>query len=312
MSTIGIVGAGNVGATIAYACLVRGSAERLALHDVQGDRVRAQVLDLRHGQSFVPHAEIVGDDEVAVLAGADVVVHTASVRYELGQTRLDLAGRNVELLRDLVPRVLEVAPNALQIVVANPVDVLTDVIRALSGLPAARVIGTGTLLDSARFRALLATRCGVDAHDVQAYVVGEHGDSEVLVWSSATIAGVPVRRWVTPGGTPLTAAEEADIRNEVVRTGYEIVAGKGATTFAIALATARLCEAVLRNEHVVFPVSAGPTGVLGLPDVSLSLPRIVDRRGAGPPLPLDLDDHEQGALRASAHTIAGALRSLGF
>jgi L-lactate dehydrogenase len=308
MTTIAIVGAGNVGATVAFACLLRGTARRVVLHDIDAKRVRAQVLDLRHGLPFVPHTDIDGSDDLAVCAGADIVVHTAGAKQEPGQSRLDLAATNVALHRELVPRTVAVAPDALQLVVSNPVDVVTEVATRVAGLRAGRVFGTGTVLDSARFRELLAGRLGVSSANVHASIAGEHGDSEVALWSNVSIGGVPLDAW--PGAPD--ASERAVLRDAVAGAAYEIIEGKGATAFAIGVATARICEAVLRDEHRVMAVTARVHGVAGMGDVCLALPRLVGRAGVSEPLPVAMSDDELAALHRSAATIRSVLAQLGF
>ena len=309
---IAIVGAGSVGATIAYACMIRGVGRHLAVYDVDAAKVTAELLDLNHGLEFAPTATVDGGDDPAVCAGADVVVITAGAKQHPGQTRLELAGANVELCRAIVPRMLEVAPDALLLLVTNPVDVLTEVTRQLSGLPAERVVGSGTVLDSARLRWLLAQRCGVAVQNVHAHVVGEHGDSELPLWSTASIGGVPLTDWDVPGHGRLDPADLDGIAEEVRRAAEAIIRGKGATNYAIGLATARILEAILGDERRVLPVSAACRGEHGIDDVCLSLPRIVDRGGAGPAVPLTLDEDELRGLRASADTIRAVVRSLGF
>jgi L-lactate dehydrogenase len=190
---LAIVGAGSVGATLAYACLVRGAAQTVALYDLDSVKVDAEVLDLRHGLQFVPRADIVGSDDVAVCANSDVVIVTAGAKQKPGQTRLDLARTNVDICRALVPQLLEVAPDAVLQMVTNPVDVVTYAAIKFAGLPAGRVFGSGTVLDSSRLRDLIARHCGVAVQNVHAWIVGEHGDSEIPLWSSADIGAIPAR-----------------------------------------------------------------------------------------------------------------------
>ena len=197
-SKVSIVGAGSVGATIAYACLIRGVANAVTLYDINADKTRAEVLDLNQGIQFVPMAAVTGSEDIAVTADSDIVVVTAGAKQRPGQTRLELAGVNVELCRKLVPQLVELSPNALLLLVTNPVDVLTYAATKFSGLPHHRVVGSGTVLDSSRLRVLLAQHTGVAVQSIHAYIVAEHGDSELPLWSSASIGPIPVSDWTAP------------------------------------------------------------------------------------------------------------------
>jgi L-lactate dehydrogenase len=312
MSKVAVVGAGAVGTAIAYAAQIRGVCRRLALYDVSAAKVRAEVLDLNHGLQFTPMAQIVGGDDLEVCGGADVVVITAGAKQKPGQTRLDLAAANVAMCRDLVPRLVDVAPDALLLVVTNPVDVVTYAAQQFSGWPARRVFGSGTVLDSSRLRFLIAEHTGVAVQNVHAYIAGEHGDSEVPLWSTASIGGVPVQDWGVTGEGPLDAEVRARIHEQVVRSAYEIIAGKGATSLAIGLAVARILEAVLNDEHRVLPVTSRLDGVHGLSDVCLSMPSVVGRGGVERVLPTPLSDQERDQLVASAAAVRGVARDLGL
>jgi len=321
-SHVAVVGAGGVGAAICFAVLTRGVASRVSLFDIDGPRAEAEVADLSHGLEFVPSATVTGGANLEVCRGADVVVITAGAKQKPGQSRMDLAAANAAMCRSLVPDLVAVAPHALLLMVTNPVDVVTSVAAQVAGLAPGRVFGTGTVLDTSRFRYLLGRRCGVAVQNVHAYIVGEHGDSELALWSSATIGGIPIADWGGSAGTPLSAEEREALVDEVRTAAHSIIAGKGATTWAIALATARVLEAILRDERRVLPVSAPLTDLRvdqmprvldGLPGgaVSLSLPRVVGRDGCGPVLPTPVNEQEQKALAASARQIADALRSVG-
>ncbi|CAN5489645.1 L-lactate dehydrogenase [soil metagenome] len=307
-SHVAVVGAGSVGATIAFATLTKGLAATVSLYDLDGPRARAEAADLAHGLEFVPSATIRGSDDLQICAGADVVVITAGAKQHPGESRLDLAVTNAAMIRSLVPDLLAVAPDALLLIVTNPVDVLTDVAvqvaTEVAGLAPGRVFGSGTVLDSSRFRSLLAERCEVAVQNVHAYIVGEHGDSEFALWSSATIGSIGIADWVLPSGQPFTMTEQIEVASPVRDAAQQIIAGKGATNWAIGLATARILEAVLRDERRVLPVTAPVPGLLADgSDVCLSLPRIVGRSGCGPVLPTPLDDAERAGLTHSAEAI---------
>ena len=309
---IAIIGAGSVGATIAYACLIRGIGKHLAIYDVSRKKVDAEVLDLNHGLQFVPMATVEGSDDVAVCKDADVVVVTAGAKQKPGQTRMDLAGANAAICRELIPKLVSVAPNAVILLVTNPVDVITYITLKLSGLPNQRVLGSGTVLDSSRFRFLIARRCNVAVQNVHAYIAGEHGDSEIPLWSSASIANVPLKDWAVPGHGKLTVRDRVDIFENVKTAAAQVIEGKGATNYAIGLATAKILEAIVHDENRILPVSSLLSGYQGIDDVCLSVPSIVKRAGVEQALHVPLNDAELAGLRNSAETIRGAIRSLGF
>lgn len=324
---VSVVGAGSVGATLAYAALVRGLGGSIALYDLDAAKVEAEVLDLNHGVQFVPAAHVEGSDDPAVCDGSDVIVVTAGAKQKPGQTRLDLAAANVAMCRDLVPRLVAGSPDTMLLLVTNPVDVVTYACLRYSGLPAGRVFGSGTVLDSSRLRYLVAEATGVAVANVHAYVVGEHGDSELPLWSTAAIGGIPVLDWA---GGALSAAERDRIAAEVTGAAYRIIAGKGATNYAIGLAATRVLEAVLRDERRVLPVSSllrpapdepgrltspGPAALAGEGgdgEVCLSLPSIVDRSGVAAVLDVPLSAEERAGLAASAAAVRNTARSLGL
>jgi L-lactate dehydrogenase len=309
---VSVVGAGSVGATVAYASLIRGAAKTIALYDIHRDKVRAEVLDLNHGSQFYPTAKVIGSDDIAVTTDSDIVVITAGAKQKPGQTRLELAAINVEMCRSLVPDLVALSPQAILLLVTNPVDVLTYAAVQASGLPSRRVFGSGTVLDSSRLRTLLADHCDVAVHSVHAFIVGEHGDSQVPAWSQAAIGGVPVRDWSPPGRAPLNDEALDRIAHEVVTAAEEIIRGKGATNFAVGLSAAGIVEAVLQDERTVMPVSSLLTGQYGIDDVCLSLPSIVDARGVDAVLTPPLSGDEADALRRSADTVRSVERSLGI
>jgi len=309
---IAVVGAGSVGATIAYACLIRGIGRTIALYDVDAAKTRAEVLDLNHGLQFVPQATVVGSDDIEVCRDADLVAITAGAKQKPGQTRLELAEANVTLCKALVPRLLEVAPDAILLLVTNPVDMITYAALRYSDLPPRRVFGSGTVLDSSRLRLLIADHCGVAVQSVHAYIAGEHGDSEIPLWSSAAIGSVPLLAWEVPGRPPLDAAAREDIHRRVVGAAGEIIRGKGATNYAVGLASARIIEAVLYDQRMVLPVSSLLDGQAGIHDVCLSLPSVVGRLGVDTVLPGPLSEDEAEGLRRSADTVRGVIRSLGL
>lgn len=311
-SKLAIVGAGSVGTSLAYAALIRGSASNIALYDVNAAKAEAEVLDLAHGTQFAAAAaSITGGDDIAATEGADVVVITAGAKQAPGQTRLDLAGTNVRILEDLMPRLLKRSPNAIYVLVTNPCDVLTVAAQKISGLPAGRVFSSGTVLDTSRLRWLLARRARVAVASVHASIVGEHGDTEFPAWSTATIGPIPVRNWKVDGERVFTPEYLAETAREVTQAAYKVIAGKGATNYAIGLSGARIVEALLRDENAVLPVSTVLAGQHGISGVALSLPSIVGRGGVHTVLEMPMDDGEVVALQHSADTLRNTLDTLG-
>ena len=312
ISKVAIVGAGSVGATIAYACLVRGVAKQVTLFDVNRAKVSAEALDLNHGLQFVPMASVEGSDDVAVCANAAVVVITAGAKQKPGQTRMDLAGSNVAMCRTLVPQLLKVAPDAIYLLVTNPVDVITYATLKFSGLATNRVLGSGTVLDSSRFRFLIAQRCDVAVQNVHAYIVGEHGESEIPLWSSASIANIPLHEWAVPQHGKLSVRDRVEIFQNVKDAAAQIIAGKGATNYAIGLAAARIIEALLHDENRILPVSSMLSDYRGISHVCLSVPCIVNRGGVEQALTVPMNANEEAGLRNSGDEIRRTIQELGL
>lgn len=309
---VSIVGMGSVGTAIAYACLIRGSAGALALYDVNRTKVRAELLDLNHGSQFVPHCPITGDDDIAVTAGSRIVIVTAGAKQAQGQTRLDLATTNVAMARSLTPQLLEHSPGAIIVFVTNPVDVVTYAAIAAAGTDDGRIFGSGTVLDSSRFRYLIAQRADLAVANVHGFIVGEHGDSQIPLWSSVSIGGVPAESFRIDGEMVFDEATRNAISAEVANAAYEVIAGKGATNLAIGLSTARIIEAILGDQHRVLPVSTAQRGAYEISDVCLSLPTVVTGAGAGRVLEVPLSVSELLRLQASAATLKDAQATLGL
>ncbi|MCD1620601.1 L-lactate dehydrogenase [Salipiger marinus] len=299
----GIIGAGMVGSAAAYALALRGGASEVVLVDRNAALARAQAEDIAHAVPFAHPCQIHAGGYDA-LAGAAVVILAAGVAQKPGESRLSLLARNAQVFAEVIGSVRDAAPDALLLVATNPVDVMTDVARRVSGLPAARVIGSGTILDSARFRALLGDHLGIAAQSVHAYVLGEHGDSEVLGWSSARAGAVPLAGFADQMGAPLTAEVRARIDDAVRRAAYRIIEGKGATWYGIGAGLARIVQAIRDDQRAVLSVSATTPEIQGVADVALSLPRVIGRAGVIATLLPDLDADEATALRASAELLA--------
>lgn len=309
---VAIIGAGSVGTAIAYACLIRGSAGVLALYDTNPKKVRAEVLDLNHGSQFVPHCTVTGSDQIDITAGSAVVVVTAGAKQHPGQSRLDLAATNVAMAQQLTPQLLELSPHAVIVFVTNPVDVVTYAAAQSVDAPSGRIFGSGTVLDSSRFRYLIAQRAELAVGNVHGFIVGEHGDSEISLWSSVSIGGVPAAHFRRDGMLVFDEAAQAGISAAVVNAAYEIIEGKGATNLAIGLSTARIIEAVLGDQHRVLPISTVQHGAYEIADVALSLPTVVSAGGAGEVLEVPLAVPELLGLQASAKTLRQAQHPLGL
>jgi len=312
MAKIGIIGAGSVGATIAYAALIRGVAREISLFDISRSKVDAEVLDLNHGLLFLPQAKIEGSDDIEVLGRSDVIVMTAGAKQKPGQTRMDLAEANAQICAKLLPEVMRVAPDALLLMVTNPVDVITEIALQLTGMPWQSVIGSGTVLDSSRFRFLVAKHCDVAVQNVHAYIAGEHGDSEIPLWGSATIGSIPLGQWNVAGHGRLTSADKDAIVKNVKESAYQVIQGKGATNYAVGLAVCNILEAILFDERRVLPVCGQLCKFREMEDVCLSLPRIVGRKGLEPPLPIPMTVDEESGLQESAARIRSVVRGLGY
>lgn len=312
-SKLTVVGAGSVGTSIAYASLIRGSARQIALYDIDAKKVEAEVHDLAHGTQFTPTSMVTGGADIEVTKDSSVIIVTAGARQKPGQTRLELAGVNAGIMTTLIPQLLEQAPNAVLVLVTNPCDVLTVVAHKVSGLPLGRVLSTGTLLDTSRLRWAIARRAGVSLSNVHAAMLGEHGDSEFPIWSSASIAQIPIREWTDTDGTRIfTEAALASIAHDTVHAAYSIIEGKGATNYAIGLAGARLVEAILGDQHKIWPLSSVLTGYRGVSDVALSVPSLVGPAGIERVFEFPMDAHEISMLNTSAQEIRATLKAIGY
>ena len=309
---VGIVGCGMVGSTSAYALVMSGVGREIVLVDVNRARAEAEANDIYHAVPFA-HPLTVRAGEYADLDEARVVVIAGGVAQRPGETRLQLLQRNVDVLRQIVPSVLRVAPGAVLVVVTNPVDIMTHVAAQLAaefGVPQTRVFGSGTTLDSARFRALVGRHFDVDPQHVHAYVIGEHGDSEVLVWSQAAIAGLSLDEFVTVHGTPLSADERRQIDENVRHAAYQIIAGKGATYYGVGSAVARIVDVLLHDRRAILTICSRIAGVPDCDGVTLALPHLVGGDGVLATIPLALDAMEREGLRRSAGVLREAIATV--
>jgi L-lactate dehydrogenase len=300
---VAIIGTGWVGASVAIATLTAGVADELLLHDARAGLAEGEAMDLAHGASFYPTAHVRGA-AIEEMAGADAVVVAAGRGGRPGESRLDLLRENATVVREIGRRLT--GCRGTIVMVTNPVDVLTQVMTEVAALPPGRVLGTGTMLDTARLRHAVGRELDVDPRSVHAQVVGEHGDSEVVLWSSAEVGGVRLREW--PGWK---AGREAALADEVRRAAYEIIRRKGATNHAIGLVTADLLRAMLRDERRVLTVSRLQEGTAGIHGVALSLPAVVGAEGAVHVLAPEMTADERAGLERSADVLRTAVADLG-
>ena len=309
---VAIIGAGAVGTSLAYALLIRKSAREVVLYDVNSAKVEAEVLDLAHGTLFTNPSRVSGSSDIEVIRDAQVVVITAGAKQKPGQSRMDLAAVNVALLRDLMPRLVAVAPKAIYILVTNPCDVMAYAAVKFGSLPTSQVFSSGTVLDSSRLRWLLAETTGVATASVHAMIIGEHGDSEFALWSQASIGPVPLAEWNLPNRAPMSARELKALADDVKNAAYKVIQGKGATNYAIGLSGARIVEAVLRDENAILPVSSVLKNYKGISDVALSVPSIVGAAGVAQVIDVPMTADEQRQLQESAEAIKQTLKLLGL
>ncbi|EGD58295.1 L-lactate dehydrogenase [Novosphingobium nitrogenifigens DSM 19370] len=306
---VGIVGAGLVGSAAGYAIALLGAASDVVFVDRNPALALAQAEDVAHAVPFVGSCRVSAGD-YAALSGAGVVILAAGVPQKPGESRLSLLSRNAEVFADVIAQVRAAAPEALLVVASNPVDIMTGVAQRCSGLEAGRVIGSGTILDTARFRSMVSDHLGVAVQSIHAAVLGEHGDSEVLAWSSAHVGGEPLDLCARELGTPITAEVRARIDEGVRRAAYRIIDGKGATWYGIGAGLARIVQAIRDDQRAVLTVSVRTPHVEGIEDVVLSLPRVVGASGVSATVLPDIAADERAALRRSAEILKETAGSL--
>ncbi len=306
LNRIAVIGGGHVGATSAYSLITRGVAREVVLVDCNREVAEGEAIDLQHAAALTRPVRVwAGDYRDA--ADASIAVIAAGVGSQPGETRLDLLGRNVRVVSDCMRNLLTIGFNGIVLMATNPVDVLAQVAQSESGLLVERVIGSGTVLDTARLRAILGERLRLEARSIHAYIIGEHGDSEIAAWSSASVAGVPLADYCASVGE---YPDFDDLLRQVRRAAPEIIRHKGYTSFAIASCVTRICEAILGDEQTVLPVSTMLKGQHGISGVYLSLPCVVGRRGVERIIELPLDEEERAGLHASAEVLRRSLVSL--
>ncbi|MBN2157546.1 MAG: L-lactate dehydrogenase [Candidatus Lokiarchaeota archaeon] len=319
-SKISIIGGGNVGIRYAYAMLIKNLTREIVIVDIDKERVEGEVMDLSHGIPFYSPVKLSAGDYPNIY-GSDLIVITAGISQKPGQNRLDLVKTNAELYKKIIPEIMEYAPKAILVVVTNPVDILSyiafRIAHQLTKKPAHEVIGSGTVLDSARFRYILGTYCSVDPANVHGYILGEHGDSEFAAWSSVSIGGVLLKdycpvceRHQDHHDCEDHKLEYDEIVNQVRNAAYEIINRKGESSYGIGIALTRITRAILKDENSILPVSSLISDYLGLEDVYLSIPAIINHEGVRSMIRLELNSSEQIALKKSAEKIKDVLKNI--
>ena len=304
-----VIGCGNVGASIAFRFLQQGLFTRLVLLDANRDKAEGEAMDLRDGLPYGAAMEISAGD-YDDLTDCALAVITAGANQKPGETRLDLIGKNTEILRSVLKEVTARNFGGILLVVSNPVDVLTYAAWKISGYPRERVIGSGTVLDTGRLKQLLGEELGVDSRNIHAFIVGEHGDSELAVWSEANVSGLDLEDFCRIRGRALDKEEMDRLYREVRDSAYEIIRRKGATYYGIAMAVGRIAACIVKDERAVLPVSVVLSGQYGLEGLALSIPSIVGRNGLKEILEIPLSGEERQALDASARQMKAAIASL--
>ena len=293
---ITIIGAGYVGSTIAYAIMNRGFASRISLVDIDREKAEGEAMDLNHGAAFVKPIKVTSGD-YEECTDADVVVITAGKNQKPGQTRLDLVTENAGIFKEIIPRIEKHAKDTIILVVTNPVDILTYVADELSKFPAGRVLGSGTVLDTSRLRYLIGDHCEINPSNVHGYVIGEHGDREVITWSLTNFGGIPFDKYCQMCDKRCNGSEfKKSIEERVKNAAYDVIDKKGATNYAVGLAVAEIIEAIIRDERKMLTVTSRLRGQYGLTDVALGLPSVVGGSGAENVLTHDLSPEEEERL----------------
>lgn len=307
----GVIGVGFVGATSAYTLATSGLFSELVLVDMNQKKAEGEAADINHGVSFAKPCRVRAGS-YADLAGCGLIVIAAGANQKPGESRVELLGRNHAILSSIIGQLMAVNRYAVLLIVSNPVDVLTYMAQKLSGLPAGRVIGSGTVLDTARLKYLVGQHVGVDSRNVHAFIIGEHGDSELAVWSSANISGVDLADYCRITGKDDSFGAMQRIYENVRDAAYSIIESKGATYYGIGMAVRRIAEAIVRDEHSVLPVSSLITGHYGVDDLCLGLPTVVGKNGAETVLDIPLSDDELRALQVSARKMKSVITELGM
>ena len=299
---VGIVGAGQVGSATAFALIMRGVARKIVLIDANQQRAEAEAMDIAHATPFA-YANKIKAGTYEDLKGCEVIIITAGANQKPGETRIDLLGRNVKIFESIIPQIVKAAPQTTLLIAANPVDIMTAVALKLSGFPKEKVIGSGTILDTARFRTLLGYHLGISPKSVHANVLGEHGDSEVLIWSNGDGGTVQIEELARMTNRELTTEVKSQIDDCVRNAAYKIIEGKGATYYGIAGGLCRICQAITTNEYAILTVSTQHDEIEGINDVCLSMPTVIGKRGVHNVIYPRMSESEHRDVKFSAEKI---------
>ena len=310
---ITIVGVGQVGMAAAFSITTQGLASELALVDVVADKLKGEMMDLQHGLAFLKPTRIRADTDYAISKGSVICVVTAGVRQKEGESRRNLVQRNVEIFKKIIPQLVKYSPNTVLLIVSNPVDILAYVAWKISGLPKHRVIGSGTMLDSSRMRFLLSERFQIAPQNCHGYILGEHGDSSVAVWSGVNVAGTHLKDICPKAGEKDDPENWEQIHQDVINSAYEIIRLKGYTSWAIGTMVASLCSAILRNQRLVYALSTLATGFHGIDqEVYLSLPCVIGEHGITHILNQNITDAEKEKLCQGANDLRSIIDGIKF
>ncbi len=309
---VSIIGSGNVGMRYAYALIINGFARNLVMVDINKRKLEGEVMDLSHGAPFISPVEITAGDYPDI-EDSDIVVITAGIGQKEGETRLDLVSKNYKLFKEIIPKIVQYSPDSIYLVTSNPVDILSYATYIISKKPSNEIIGSGTVLDTARFRYLLGKHCNVNASNVHAYILGEHGDSEFAIWSRSMIGAILLTEYCPMCDNYHECDNEHELNNiftEVKDLAYKIIERKGETSYGIGLALTRITKGILNDENTILPVSVLIEDYLGINDVYLSLPTILNKNGISKILKIKLDDDEQKKFIHSAETIKSIIEKV--
>ena len=306
-----IIGCGFVGASIAFSLLESGLFSEMVLIDINKDKAEGEAMDLSHAIPFGRPMKIYAGD-YSDIKDCYLVIITAGGIQKPGQSRLELVNTNINILKGIVPNIIKYNTDGILLVVSNPVDVLTYVTWKLSGFPSERVIGSGTVLDTARLKYLLGEHFGIDSRSIHAFIIGEHGDSELAVWSSANVSGLDLKDFCNLCGKCENSQTLKNLYQDVKNSAYEVIKRKGSTYYAIAMAVRRIVEAIVRNEHSVLPVSCYIDSHYGISDLYLGIPAIVGEKGIEKVIDIPLDESEKSALISSAQILKKVINDTGF
>ena len=306
---VAMIGCGFVGSSSAFALMQSGLFSEMVLIDVDKDRAEGEAMDISHGVPFAHPMNIYAGD-YADIHDAAVIIVTAGENQKPGETRLDLIKKNVSIFSSIMPQIKVANPQGVMVIVSNPVDILTYAAIKMSGMPENRVFGSGTVLDTARLKSMVGNRMSVDARSVHGYIVGEHGDSEMVVWSSANVSGVPLDDFAALRGISNMHEIKEEIQDDVKNSAYHIIEKKKATYYGIAMSVTRICSAIVRDEKCILPVSTIVNGDYGIRDVALSIPAIVGRNGIETRVPILMNDEERARLVESAEVLKKTMEGI--